>query len=76
MIIVSFWTEYSTSLLYQISQSKIPNKMAQYGSDHHIVHLYRTWENIGGGKNWRIVDYSPIFYLQIISILETQKSIS
>ena len=51
MVIVSFWTEYSTSLLCQISQTKVPNKMAQYGPDHHIVvHLYHAWEKIGGGK--------------------------
>ena len=59
IVIVSFWTEYSISLLCQISQTKIPNKMAEYGPDHHTVHFYHAWENIGGGKLVNLVNCEP-----------------
>ena len=27
-----------------------------------ILNKYRAWENIGGGKDWRIVNHSSIFF--------------
>ena len=50
--------------------------MAYCCNNFHKTASYRMWENIGGGKNWRIVSHSPIFYSPIISVLEIQESIS
>ena len=59
MVIVSFWTKYSTSLLCEISLTKVSNKIAQYRPDHYILHVYHVWEILEGGKLANLANYEP-----------------
>ena len=56
----NFWQEKVSKITYDL-----PNLSNSTPCQNFL--LYRTWENFGVGKNWRIVVSSPIFYPPIIS---------